>query len=43
VQDEYFDAATSRIRTDLYHPIGRMAVPDWYCKTDQQYSIDRPR
>ena len=43
VQDEYFDHATSRIRTDLYHPIGRMASPDWYCKTDQQYSIQRPR
>ncbi len=43
VQDQYFDVHTSRIKTDLYHPIGRMAVPDWYCKTDQQYEMKRPR
>lgn len=43
VRDELVDAAQRRIRTDLYHPVGRMAVPDWYCHTREQYSIPRPR
>lgn len=43
VRDELIDAANMRIRTDLYHPVGRMAVPDWYCRTKDQYAIPRPR
>jgi flavin reductase (DIM6/NTAB) family NADH-FMN oxidoreductase RutF len=43
VQDRYFDPATRRIIIDNYHPIGRMAVPDWYCRTNDQYVMNRPR
>lgn len=43
VRDELVDSAQKRIRTDLYHPVGRMAVPDWYCHTRDQYAIPRPR
>jgi flavin reductase (DIM6/NTAB) family NADH-FMN oxidoreductase RutF len=43
VRDELVDSAQKRIRTDLYHPVGRMAVPDWYCRTSDQYAIPRPR
>lgn len=43
VRDELVDSAQKRIRTDLYHPMGRMAVPDWYCHTRDQYAIPRPR
>ena len=27
---------------DSYHPIGRMAAPDWYSTTSQQFEIPRP-
>jgi flavin reductase (DIM6/NTAB) family NADH-FMN oxidoreductase RutF len=43
VRDELVDSAQKRIRTDLYHPVGRMAVPDWYCRTSDQYAMPRPR
>jgi flavin reductase (DIM6/NTAB) family NADH-FMN oxidoreductase RutF len=43
VRDDLIDPATERLRTDLYHPIGRMAVPDWYCHTNVQFEIKRPR
>jgi hypothetical protein len=43
VRDELFDPVTLRIRAQAYHSIGRMAVPDWYCRTDDQYEMKRPR
>ena len=31
-----------RLLEDRYHPLGRMAAPDWYCRTSDQYEIKRP-
>lgn len=42
VRDDLFDAATGRVRTDRYHPVGRMAVPHWYCTTRDQFELVRP-
>jgi len=42
VRDELYDPEHRRIRTDLYHPVGRMAVPNWYCTTRDQFEIVRP-
>jgi flavin reductase (DIM6/NTAB) family NADH-FMN oxidoreductase RutF len=43
VRDELFDPETSRIRTDLFHPVGRMASPGWYCRTRDRFELARPR
>jgi flavin reductase (DIM6/NTAB) family NADH-FMN oxidoreductase RutF len=43
VRDEFFDVETLRVRGDLFHPIGRMAVPDWYCRTSGLFEMARPR
>ena len=43
VRDELFDPATSRIRTERYEVIGRMASPDWYCRTMDRFEMKRPR
>lgn len=43
VKDDLVDPATSRIRPAEYHPLGRMAVPDWYCRTNDQTEMMRPR
>jgi flavin reductase (DIM6/NTAB) family NADH-FMN oxidoreductase RutF len=42
VRDDLYDPEQRRIRTDLYHPVGRMAVPNWYCTTREQFEIVRP-
>ncbi|HEY8961075.1 MAG TPA: flavin reductase family protein, partial [Luteolibacter sp.] len=42
VRDELYDPEHRRIRTDQYHPVGRMAVPNWYCTTRDQFEIVRP-
>jgi flavin reductase (DIM6/NTAB) family NADH-FMN oxidoreductase RutF len=43
VRNEFFDVETLRVRGDLFHPIGRMAVPDWYCRTSGLFEMARPR
>ena len=43
VIDALVDLATHRIRNSHYHPIGRMASPDWYCQTQHQFEMPRPR
>jgi flavin reductase (DIM6/NTAB) family NADH-FMN oxidoreductase RutF len=43
VQEDLVDQPTQRIRIEKYHPLGRMAVPDWYCRTNDQREIPRPR
>lgn len=43
VRDELLDIASLRIRAEHYHPIGRMAVPDWYCFTRERFEMTRPR
>lgn len=42
VRDELFDAETLRIRTERFLPIGRMASPDWYCRTRDRFEMKRP-
>ena len=43
VRNELIDPVTLRIQTANYHPLGRMAVPDWYCRTNDQFELPRPR
>jgi len=43
VRDELFDPATLRIRSELFHPVGRMASPNWYCHTGDRFEMVRPR
>lgn len=43
VKDGLIDIATLRIRQESYHPVGRMAVPDWYCRTADLFEMPRPR
>ncbi|MEN8848990.1 MAG: flavin reductase family protein [Akkermansiaceae bacterium] len=30
------------LQPDAYHPLGRMAAPDWYARTADQFEIPRP-
>jgi flavin reductase (DIM6/NTAB) family NADH-FMN oxidoreductase RutF len=43
VKDEFFDQETLRVRGEKFHPIGRMSVPNWYCKTDAVFEMLRPK
>ncbi|MES2570190.1 MAG: flavin reductase family protein [Verrucomicrobiota bacterium] len=43
VRDELFDIKTSRIRSEAFHAIGRMASPDWYCHTRDRFEMVRPQ
>ncbi|MEO6739888.1 MAG: flavin reductase family protein, partial [Chthoniobacteraceae bacterium] len=42
VRDELFDTEKLRIRTERFHPVGRMASPHWYCRTDDRFEMIRP-
>jgi flavin reductase (DIM6/NTAB) family NADH-FMN oxidoreductase RutF len=42
VRDELFDPQTERIRSELFHVIGRMASPNWYCHTSDRFEMKRP-
>lgn len=42
VREEIFDSETLRIRGELFHPIGRMASPNWYCRTADLFEMVRP-
>ncbi len=42
VRDEFVDAERLRIRPEGYRPIGRMAAPHWYCRTDGRFEMVRP-
>ncbi|MEI7927252.1 MAG: flavin reductase family protein [Verrucomicrobiales bacterium] len=42
VRDDLYNPESARIRTDLYHPVGRMASPNWYCHTGDQFELVRP-
>jgi flavin reductase (DIM6/NTAB) family NADH-FMN oxidoreductase RutF len=42
VRDEYFDAVKQRIHTAKLLTIGRMASPDWYCRTGDRFEMKRP-
>ena len=42
VRDELFDPVTLRIRAEQLQIIGRMASPDWYCRTRDRFEMQRP-
>ena len=42
LRDELYDAEKRRIRTDKLFTIGRMASPNWYCKTRERFEMIRP-
>jgi len=42
VRDDLFDPETLRVITERYHPLGRMASPSWYCRTDDRFEMKRP-
>ena len=42
LREELFDAEKRRIRTDKLFTIGRMASPNWYCKTRDRFEMIRP-
>lgn len=41
VNDDFVDASSMRISG--FYPLGRMASPDWYCRTNEPFEIVRPR
>ena len=41
-RDGIFDPETLHMDTDAYQPIGRMASPDWYCRTADLFELVRP-
>ena len=42
VRDELFDPETQRVRSEKFAAIGRMASPDWYCRTGDRFELKRP-
>ena len=42
VRDELFDAQKLRICTEKFHVVGRMASPNWYCRTMDRFEMVRP-
>jgi len=42
VRDELIDPGKLRIRTEKLHVIGRMASPNWYCRTRERFEMVRP-
>jgi len=42
VRDDLIDPEKLRIRTENFHVIGRMASPDWYCRTRDRFQMRRP-
>jgi flavin reductase (DIM6/NTAB) family NADH-FMN oxidoreductase RutF len=43
VREELFDVEKQRIRTDKLFVIGRMASPNWYCRTRDRFEMVRPK
>jgi flavin reductase (DIM6/NTAB) family NADH-FMN oxidoreductase RutF len=43
VREELFDVEKKRIRTEKLFPIGRMASPNWYCRTRDRFEMIRPK
>jgi flavin reductase (DIM6/NTAB) family NADH-FMN oxidoreductase RutF len=42
IREDLFDKETMRVIFERYHPLGRMASPSWYCKTDDRFEMTRP-
>lgn len=43
LRDELFDPATQRVLGDKLALIGRMAAPNWYCRTTDRFEMIRPQ
>lgn len=43
VRKAFYDAKTQRIRGEKFHPVGRMASPNWFCKTSSLFEMIRPQ
>lgn len=43
VDGSILDEETLRIRQELYHPVGRMGSPNWYCHTADLFEMVRPK
>ncbi len=43
VDDAIIDPQTLRIRQEAHQPVGRMAVPDWYCRSGDLFELPRPQ
>lgn len=42
VRDGLLDPETWRLDPARFAPLGRMASPDWYCRTEDQFEMPRP-
>jgi flavin reductase (DIM6/NTAB) family NADH-FMN oxidoreductase RutF len=42
IRNELFDLKTRHVRGELFHPIGRMGSPNWYCHSSTRFEIKRP-
>jgi flavin reductase (DIM6/NTAB) family NADH-FMN oxidoreductase RutF len=42
LRDELFDVEKKRVRSESLHLIGRMASPNWYCRTRDRFEMFRP-
>jgi flavin reductase (DIM6/NTAB) family NADH-FMN oxidoreductase RutF len=42
VREELIDPETLRIRSERFQVIGRMASPNWYCRTRDRFEMVRP-
>ena len=42
VRDDFFDQETLRVRGERFEVLGRMASPDWYCRTMDRFEMHRP-
>ena len=42
LREELFDAERKRVRSDKLFLIGRMASPNWYCRTRDRFELNRP-
>jgi len=43
LRDEFFDEEKRRVRSENLYLIGRMAAPDWYCRTRDRFELVRPK
>jgi flavin reductase (DIM6/NTAB) family NADH-FMN oxidoreductase RutF len=43
LRDELFDEEKERVRSDQLYIIGRMASPNWYCRTRDRFEMIRPK
>ncbi len=43
VQDGILDLEKLRVRQELYHPVGRMGSPNWYCHSADLFEMERPQ